>query len=67
MFQSGLFFIFVNVLYVLHTFYLQSSYCYYHQVLISMWATSEAVGLLHFAMLVARLATFHDLLNLTPV
>ena len=39
---------------------------FYHQVLISMWATREAVGLLHFAMLVARLATFHDVLNLTP-
>ena len=39
---------------------------FYHQILISKWATQEAVGLLHFARLVARLATFHDLLNLTP-
>ena len=70
MFQSVLFFYFC-ICCLCRSYILSSKtkkvVTFYHQVLISMWATREAVGLLHFVMLVARLATFHDVLNLTPV
>ena len=68
MFQSVLFFYFC-ICCLCRSYILSSKIkkvvTFYHQVLISMWATREAVGLLHFVMLVARLANFHDVLNLT--
>ena len=64
MFQNCLLLVFLFVVdsYILSSKYLLSII----KVFISKWATYEAVGIVHFATLVARLASFHDLLNLTP-
>ena len=59
MFQICLFFVFyLSLMSFIHSIF--KVFISITKMLITKWATSEAVGLLHFARLVARLATFHD-------
>ena len=66
MFQNCLFFMFSFVVDVVHTFYLQSIYFLSSKCILASGLHNKLSSyftlLLHFA----RLATFHDFLNLTP-